>query len=381
MQHRDERASSDSDRVGTFEPGRLRHAPRTYRGDPRRGRNSPEVWRRNKSAASRAASATTTAGPVRRFKDAYKQWCDGGWPTLSAPEEFGGQGLPQVLSTALSEYVLSANQSFGMFQGLTSGAIASLVIKGSDEQKAKYLPNMVSGRWTGTMNLTEPHCGTDLGLLKTRAEPQPDGSYSITGTKIFISSGEHDLSEKITIWSRQIAALPTKLRHIDVRGHQFLSTGRLDRNPQPVIAESDSRRRGHPRQPDCVTLRTAPRGGWSAKPTRDGGDVHHVNADRLGVGLQGPHKPSRLQTRCLPRERRQGRALGCRRARGGAKADTIIGIPTSAGDDGNEIVPRGRPGVRDVGRALVTCRGGRDRGGEPGGRRPVSLRRRCSRAI
>ena len=95
-----------------------------------------------------------------------------------------------------SEYVLSANQAFEMFQGLTSGAIASLLIKGSDEQKATYLPNMVSGRWTGTMNLTEPHCGTDLGLLKTRAEPNPDGSYAITGTKIFISSGEHDLSRE-----------------------------------------------------------------------------------------------------------------------------------------------------------------------------------------
>ncbi|MEO6256976.1 MAG: acyl-CoA dehydrogenase family protein, partial [Sphingomicrobium sp.] len=131
------------------------------------------------------------------FKEAYKQWCDGGWPTLSAPEEFGGQGLPQVLSTALSEYVLSANQAFEMFQGLTSGAIASLLIKGSDEQKAKYLPNMVSGRWTGTMNLTEPHCGTDLGLLKTRAEPNGDGSYALSGTKIFISSGEHDVAENI----------------------------------------------------------------------------------------------------------------------------------------------------------------------------------------
>jgi alkylation response protein AidB-like acyl-CoA dehydrogenase len=105
--------------------------------------------------------------------------------------------MPQVLATALSEYILSANHSFEMYQGLTAGAIAALVIKGSDEQKQTYLPNMVSGRWTGTMNLTEPHCGTDLGLLKTKAEPNPDGSYSITGTKIFISSGEHDLAENI----------------------------------------------------------------------------------------------------------------------------------------------------------------------------------------
>jgi alkylation response protein AidB-like acyl-CoA dehydrogenase len=138
-------------------------------------------------------SVTTPTG----FKDAYKQFCEGGWTTLSAPEEFGGQGLPHVVSTAISEYVLSANQAFEMYHGLTAGAIASIVVKGSDEQKATYLPNMVAGRWTGTMNLTEPHCGTDLGLIKTKADPNPDGSYAITGTKIFISSGEHDLSDNI----------------------------------------------------------------------------------------------------------------------------------------------------------------------------------------
>jgi alkylation response protein AidB-like acyl-CoA dehydrogenase len=138
-------------------------------------------------------SVTTPPG----FKEAYQQWCEAGWPTLTVPEEYGGQGLPQVIGTAIGEYVLSANHSFEMYQGLTSGAIASLLVKASDEIKQKYVPNMATGKWTGTMNLTEPHCGTDLGLLKTRAEPNPDGSYSITGTKIFISSGEHDLSENI----------------------------------------------------------------------------------------------------------------------------------------------------------------------------------------
>src|SRR5438067_394918 len=138
-------------------------------------------------------SVTTPPG----FKDAYRQFCEGGWPTLTAPEQYGGQGLPQVVGTAVSEYILSANHSFEMYQGLTSGAIASLLVKGSDELKQRYVPNMATGKWTGTMNLTEPHCGTDLGLLKTRAEENPDGSYSITGTKIFISSGEHDLAENI----------------------------------------------------------------------------------------------------------------------------------------------------------------------------------------
>src|SRR4029078_7290181 len=116
---------------------------------------------------------------------------------LTGQEEDGGQGLPQVVGTAISEYVLSANHSFEMYQGLTSGAIASLNVRASDELKQRYLPNMSTGKWPGTMNLTEPHCGTDLGLLKTRAEPNAYGSYAITGTKISISSGEHDLSENI----------------------------------------------------------------------------------------------------------------------------------------------------------------------------------------
>jgi alkylation response protein AidB-like acyl-CoA dehydrogenase len=112
-------------------------------------------------------SVTTPPG----FKEAYQQFCEAGWPTLTAPEEWGGQGLPQVIGTAFGEYVLSANHSFEMYQGLTSGAIATLIIKGDDEQQQTYLPKMVTGEWTGTMNLTEPHCGTDLGL--SRPAPSP----------------------------------------------------------------------------------------------------------------------------------------------------------------------------------------------------------------
>ena len=125
--------------------------------------------------------------------------------------------MPQVVGTAVSEYILSANHSFEMYQGLTSGAIASLLIKASDELKQRYVPNMVTGRWTGTMNLTEPHCGTDLGLLKTRADPQPDGSYTISGTKIFISSGEHDLSENIIhLVLAKIAGAPDNVKGISL---------------------------------------------------------------------------------------------------------------------------------------------------------------------
>jgi alkylation response protein AidB-like acyl-CoA dehydrogenase len=138
-------------------------------------------------------SVTTPTG----FKDAYKQYCAAGWGTLSAPEEFGGQGLPHVISMAFEEYMASGNMAFAMYPGLTHGAISSILAKGSQAQKEKFVPKMVSGEWTGTMNLTEPHCGTDLGLIRTKAVPNNDGSFAITGMKIFISSGEHDLAENI----------------------------------------------------------------------------------------------------------------------------------------------------------------------------------------
>jgi len=138
-------------------------------------------------------SVTTPAG----YKEAYDQFVESGWGTLSFPEQFGGQGMPHVISTAFQEFMISSNMAFAMYPGLTHGAVAALLAKGSPEQQAKYVPKMVAGTWGGTMNLTEPQCGTDLGLIRTRAEPNADGSYSITGTKIFISSGEHDLTENI----------------------------------------------------------------------------------------------------------------------------------------------------------------------------------------
>ena len=139
------------------------------------------------------ASVTTPRG----FKAAYDQFVEGGWGTLTADPAFGGQGLPHVVGTAVAEYLSSANMAFSMYPGLNEGAQAAITAVGSDAQKQMYLPNMVHGRWTGTMNLTEPQCGTDLGLIRTRAEPQADGTHKITGTKIFISAGEHDMSENI----------------------------------------------------------------------------------------------------------------------------------------------------------------------------------------
>ncbi|HEX3440874.1 MAG TPA: acyl-CoA dehydrogenase family protein, partial [Pseudolabrys sp.] len=138
-------------------------------------------------------SVTTPAG----FKDAYRGIVEGGWIGISVPVAFGGQDLPATLTAIVNEFLCSANMAFAMYPGLTQGAIAALLAHASPELKTKYLPKMVTGEWTGTMNLTEPHCGTDLGLLRTKAVKQGDGSYKITGTKIFISAGEHDLSQNI----------------------------------------------------------------------------------------------------------------------------------------------------------------------------------------
>ncbi len=131
------------------------------------------------------------------FKAAFAAMKDGGWTALDCDPDYGGQGLPYVMGTAVGEMFVSANMAFNMYQGLTHGAYSAIHAHGTDAQKAKFLPKMVSCEWTGTMNLTEPHCGTDLGLMRTKAEPQADGSYKITGTKIFISAGEHDLAENI----------------------------------------------------------------------------------------------------------------------------------------------------------------------------------------
>ena len=131
------------------------------------------------------------------FKEAYAQYVAGGWPALSSDPEFGGQGLPLVVNQCFYEMMNSANQAWTMYPGLTHGAYASLHMHGTDEQKQTYLGKMVSGEWTGTMCLTEPHCGTDLGLMRTKAEPQADGTFRITGEKIFISAGEHDMADNI----------------------------------------------------------------------------------------------------------------------------------------------------------------------------------------
>jgi alkylation response protein AidB-like acyl-CoA dehydrogenase len=274
-------------------------------------------------------SVTTPPG----FKEAYQQWCEAGWPTLTMPEQYGGQGLPQVVGTAVSEYVLSANHSFEMYQGLTSGAIASLLVKASDELKEKYVPNMATGKWTGTMNLTEPHCGTDLGLLKTRAEPNGDGSYSITGTKIFISSGEHDLTENIIhLVLAKIAGAPD-----NVKGISLFVVPKVLVNEDGSLGERNQlqcgaleKKMGIHGNATCVMNYDGAK-GWLVGEPEKGLQAMFImmNAARLGVGLQGLAQGEVAYQNAVAyaKDRRQGRALKESEREPGAKADPIIVHP------------------------------------------------------
>src|SRR4051794_28328925 len=271
--------------------------------------------------------------PPTGFKDAYKQFCEAGWPTLTAPEEYGGQGLPQVIGTAIGEYILSANHSFEMYQGLTSGAIASMLVKASDELKQTYVPNMVTGQWTGTMNLTEPHCGTDLGLLKTRADPNPDGSYRITGTKIFISSGEHDLAENIIhLVLAKIAGAPDNVKGISlfiVPKFLVKEDGSIgDRNG--VVCGSIEEKMGIHGNSTCL-LNYDGATGYLIGSAEKGLEAMFImmNAARLGVGLQGLAQGEVAYQNAVAyaRDRRQGRALVPDQRDPDAKADPIIVHP------------------------------------------------------
>jgi 3-(methylsulfanyl)propanoyl-CoA dehydrogenase len=175
-------------------------APLNVEGD-----RNPSSWKDGK--------VTTTPG----FKEAYRQYTEGGWQGLQHPTEFGGQGLPKTIGAACGEILNSANLSFALCPLLTDGATEALLTAGSDELNATYLANLVSGKWTGTMNLTEPQAGSDLALVRTRAEPQPDGTYKIFGTKIFITYGEHDMAENIVhLVLARVAGAPEGVKGISL---------------------------------------------------------------------------------------------------------------------------------------------------------------------
>lgn len=274
-------------------------------------------------------SVTTPKG----FKEAYDQFVAGGWTTLHSPEQYGGQGLPSILATAVTEYFLAANQAFEMYNGLTQGAMASILVKGSEEQKSKYLPNMVAGKWTGTMNLTEPHCGTDLGLIKTKAEPRGDGSYGITGTKIFISAGEHDLAENIIhLVLAKITGAPDNVKGISlfiVPKYIVNDDGTLgDRNG--VVCGSIEHKMGIHGNSTCLLNYDNATGYLVGEPEKGLAAMFiMMNAARLGVGLQGLAQGEIAYQNAVTyaKDRRQGRALRPEERDPDAKADSIIRHP------------------------------------------------------
>jgi alkylation response protein AidB-like acyl-CoA dehydrogenase len=256
-------------------------------------------------------SVTTPKG----FKEAYARYIEAGWGTLAAPEVYGGQGLPHVIGFVMEEYLASANQAFAMYPGLANGAISAISSKGSPEQQAMYLPKMVSGEWLGTMNLTEPHCGTDLGLIRTRAEPQADGSYAITGTKIFISAGDHDLCENIIhLVLAKTPGAPESSKGISlfiVPKFIVNADGSLgDRNA--VSVGSIEHKMGIHGNATCVMNYDGAK-GWLVGEENKGLAAMFImmNAARLGVGIQGlaQAEASYQNAVAYAVERRQGRAL------------------------------------------------------------------------
>ncbi|MBI1621064.1 acyl-CoA dehydrogenase [Aquamicrobium zhengzhouense] len=273
-------------------------------------------------------SVTTPTG----FKDGYDQYREGGWMSLAIPEEFGGQGLPYTVHTAVAEYMSSANMALMMYPGLTQGAIAAILEHGSDEQKQTFVPKMAEGVWTGTMNLTEPHCGTDLGLLRTKAVPTGDGAYKISGQKIFISAGEHDMSENIIhLVLARIEGAPEGVKGISlfiVSKFKLDADGNLgERNA--VSCGSLEEKMGIHGNSTCVMnydeaegyLIGAENGGLKAMFVM-------MNEARLGVGLQGLSlgEVAYQNAVAYAKERLQGRSISGAKSPD-KKADPIIVHP------------------------------------------------------
>ncbi len=273
-------------------------------------------------------SVTTPAG----FKEAYAAFVEGGWGTLMAPKAYGGQGLPHVLGSAFEEYLASANMAFGMYPGLTQGAVSAILVAGSDEQKQAYLPNMIAGRWTGTMNLTEPQCGTDLGLIKTRAEPQPDGSFRISGTKIFISSGDHDLADNIIhLVLAKTPGAPDSVKGISlfIVPKFLLNTDGTPGARNSLSCGSLEHKMGIHGNATCV-MNYDGATGFLVGEEMKGLKAMFVmmNVARLGVGGQGMSQSEVAYQNAVSyaRDRLQGRALtGPKNAQG--KADPILVHP------------------------------------------------------
>jgi len=256
-------------------------------------------------------SVTTPTG----FKDAYKKLAEGGWIGVSAPAEFGGQGLPIVINQAVSEFFSSANMAFYMYAALTEGAAAAITVHGSPEQKKLYLPKLITGQWAGTMNLTEPQCGTDLGLVRTRAAAQSDGSYKITGTKIFISAGEHDLAENIVhLVLARIDGAPAGTRGLSLFiVPKFLPASNGGVGARNAVAcGSIEEKMGIHGNATCVMNYDGATGCLVAEPNRGLQAMFTMmNEARLGVGVQGlaMSEVAYQNAAAYAKERLAGRAL------------------------------------------------------------------------
>ncbi|GJD34843.1 acyl-CoA dehydrogenase C-terminal domain-containing protein [Methylobacterium aerolatum] len=266
------------------------------------------------------------------FKAAYEAFAGGGWMGLSVPEEFGGQGLPSTLNTAIQDFASGANLALSMYPGLTQGAVAALLVHGSQEQKERYLPKMVEGAWTGTMNLTEPHCGTDLGLLRTKAVPNPDGSYAISGTKIFISAGEHDLAENIVhLVLARIEGAPAGTKGISLFlvPKFLLGEGGSLGARNGVSCGSIEHKMGIHGNATCV-MNYDGATGWLVGEANRGLNAMFVmmNEARLAVGVQGLGQSEAAYQNAVAyaKDRLQGRALTGAKAPDKA-ADPIIVHP------------------------------------------------------
>ncbi len=266
------------------------------------------------------------------FKEAYAEYAGGGWIGLPVPTEYGGQGLPFTLSTLVNEFASSANMAFAMYPGLTQGALAALLRHGSEEQKRIYAPKLASGEWTGTMNLTEPQCGTDLGLLTTKATPKDDGTYAISGQKIFISAGEHDLSKNIVhLVLARIEGAPAGVKGISLFiVPKFLpnpdgSAGARNR----LVCGSIEHKMGIHGNATCVMNYDGATGFLVGEANRGLNAMFvMMNEARLGVAVQGlaQSEVAYQNAATYAKERLQGRSLSGPKAPG-KPADPIIVHP------------------------------------------------------
>jgi alkylation response protein AidB-like acyl-CoA dehydrogenase len=266
--------------------------------------------------------ATHAVTTPEGFADAYRQYCELGFPALDCDPQYGGLGMPKILAFPAMEMLCSANVAWSMYPGLSHGAYSAIHAHGSNEQKTEYLPKLVDGSWTGTMCLTEPHCGTDLGLLKTRAEPNGDGSYAITGTKIFISAGEHDLSDNIV--HLVLARLPDAPK--DVKGISLFIVPKFlpDGSRNPVFCGSLEHKMGIRANATAVLNFEGAHGTLLGEPNKGLACMFTMmNAARLGCGMQGLGlgEASLQGALAYARERLQMRALN------GAKEPTKAADP------------------------------------------------------